>query len=85
MFAEIKHHCGELWINNIDGVSIDSHSIGTWLEFDNIDDFLEAKELIINKIDFFGHEELRAVFDDKNKKIKVTAGTTYKINVKITK
>lgn len=85
MFAKINHHSGELRINNIDGVNIESHSIGTGFEFDNLNDYLEAKELIINEIDVFGPEELRVVFYDKNKMLKVTAGTIYTINVKITK
>ena len=85
MFAKINHHSGEFVINNIDGVNIESHSIGTGFEFDNLNDYLEAKKLIINEIDVFGHEELRVVFYDKNKMLKVTAGTTYTINVNITK
>lgn len=85
MFAKINHHSGELIINNINGVNIESHSIGTGFEFDNINDYLEAKKLIINEIDVFGHEELHVVFYDKTKTLKVTAGTTYTINIKITK
>lgn len=85
MLAKINHHSGEFIINNIDGVNIESHSIGTGFEFDNLNDYLEAKQLIINEIDVFGHEELRIVFYDKKKTLKVTAGTTYSINVKITK
>lgn len=85
MFAKINHHSGELVINNIDGVNIESHSIGTGFEFDNLNDYLEAKELLKMQINTFGHEELRVVFYDKNKTLKVTAGTTYTINIKITK
>lgn len=85
MFATINHHSGELIINDINGVNIESHSIGTGFEFDNINDYLEAKKLIINEIDVFGHEELRVVFYDKTKTLKVIAGTTYTINIKITK
>lgn len=85
MFAKINHYSGELRINNIDSVNIESHSIGTEFEFDNLNDYLEAKELIKNEINVFGHEELRVVFYDKNKMLKVTAGTTYTISVKITK
>jgi hypothetical protein len=85
MFAEIKHHSGEFVISNIDGVNIESNSIGTGFEFDNLNNYLEAKKLIINEIDIFGPEELRIVFYDKKKTLKMTAGTTYRINVKITK
>ena len=55
MFAKINHHSGELIINNIDSVNIESYSIGTGFEFDNLNDYLEAKELIINEINVFGH------------------------------
>lgn len=85
MFAKINHHSGEFIINNIVAVNVESHSIGTGFEFDNLNDYIKAKELIINEIDIFGHEELRVVFYDKNKTLKVTAGTTYTISVKITK
>ena len=85
MLAEIKHHSGEFRINNIDSVNVESYSTGTGFEFDNLNDYLEAKKLIINEIDVFGPEELRVVFYDKNKMLKVTAGTTYIINVNITK
>ena len=67
MFAEIKHHSGEFRINNIDSVNVESYSVGTGFEFDNLNDYLEAKKLIINEIDVFGPEELRVVFYDKNK------------------
>jgi hypothetical protein len=85
MLAEIKHHSGEFRINNIDSVNVESYSTGMGFEFDNLNDYLEAKKLIINEIDVFGPEELRVVFYDKNKMLKVTAGTTYIINVNITK
>lgn len=85
MFAQIKHHSGEFRINNIDSVNVESYSTGTGFEFDNLNDYLEAKKLIINEIDVFGHEELRVVFYDKTKTLKVTAGTTYIINIKIAK